>query len=59
MLEYRFEEVDARRDPRLYREVASERALEGWRLVQVLVETPAAMPAAYVLVLERPARAPA
>lgn len=53
--EYEFLPVDVRRDPTAYRAVAAERAAQGWRLVQVLVEVPAAVPAEVVLILERPA----
>lgn len=52
--EYRFEAVDVRQDARKYQRVAADRADDGWRLVQVLVEVPAAVPSEYVLVLERP-----
>ena len=52
--EYMFDEVDARKDVRAYQRQVASRAAEGWRLVQILVELPAAVPGAYVLVLERP-----
>lgn len=38
-----------------YQELVHERAHEGWRLVQVLVEQPAVIVADYVLIFERPA----
>ena len=53
--EYDFVPVDVRRDRTAYRAVAAERARAGWRLVQVHVEVPAAMPTEVILVLERPA----
>lgn len=59
MYEYRFETVDLRGRPTGYQGVVAQRALEGWRLVQILVEIPAAVPSSYVLVLERPAPAAA
>jgi hypothetical protein len=52
--EYDFVPVDVRKDRTAYRAVAAERARAGWRLVQVHVEVPAAVPAEVVLVLERP-----
>jgi poly-beta-hydroxyalkanoate depolymerase len=55
--EYEFVPVDVRRDPTAYRAVAAERARDGWRLVQVHIEVPAAVPAEVTLVLERPAAA--
>ncbi len=36
-----------------YQSLIHERAREGWRLVQVLVEVPAAMPTEYCLIFER------
>jgi Domain of unknown function (DUF4177) len=53
--EYDFLPVDVRRDRTAYRAVVADRARQGWRLVQVLVEVPATMPSEVVLVLERPA----
>lgn len=53
--EYDFVPVDVRRDATAYRAVAAERARDGWRLVQVHIEVPAAIPSEVVLVLERPA----
>ena len=38
-----------------YQGVIAEQARAGWRLVQVLVEEPAAVVTEYVLVFERPA----
>lgn len=38
-----------------YHEVVHERSRQGWRLVQVLVEQPAAIASEYVLIFERPA----
>ena len=52
--EYKFERVDVLRNPQAYQEKIAEHAGEGWRLTQVFVETPAAMPSEYVLILERP-----
>jgi len=37
-----------------YQSVVHELARQGWRLVQVLVEQPAAMVSEYVLIFERP-----
>lgn len=54
MLEYDFVPVDVRRDRTAYRAVVAEKARAGWRLVQVLIEVPAAVPTEVVLVLERP-----
>lgn len=51
--EYKFEAIEIVPDPKRYRNRIVKRAGEGWRLVQILVEPPAAMPSEYVLVLER------
>ena len=40
-----------------YQSEVRRHAAQGWRLVQILVELPAAVPASYILVLERPATA--
>jgi hypothetical protein len=58
MLEYRFVRVAAVHDPRrsataLVEEQVQSLAADGWRLVQVLVEQPAAMANDYVLIMER------
>lgn len=53
--EYTFERVAVRHDTKSYQEVIKSRAAEGWRLVQVLVEVPAAVPQEYIIVLERAA----
>ena len=37
-----------------YRSVIEEYARKGWRLVQVLVQVPAAVPSEYELIFERP-----
>lgn len=50
--EYKFETVEVLPDPKRYRNRIVKRAGEGWRLVQILVETHAT-PNEYVLVLER------
>lgn len=52
--EYRFEVVDIRTDSLAYQSAVVRFAEDGWRLVQILVEVPAAVPSEYVLVLERP-----
>lgn len=44
-------------DPRSYQAVVHQRAKEGWRLVQILVENPAASVSHYVLIFERLAAA--
>jgi hypothetical protein len=36
-----------------YREVIKEHAAQGWRLVQMLVENPAAVPSEYMVIFER------
>jgi hypothetical protein len=51
--EYRFEDVDVRQDSKAYQHTVETLAAEGWRLVQVHVEMPAAVPASVVLILER------
>lgn len=53
--EYRFESVDVRSEPQAYQQAVATFAGEGWRLVQVHVEMPAAVPASVVLILERKA----
>ncbi|ULH16189.1 DUF4177 domain-containing protein [Deinococcus sp. KNUC1210] len=37
-----------------YQEATLQHAREGWRLVQILIETPAAVAAEHVLIFERP-----
>ena len=39
-----------------YQQTIQEQAAQGWRLVQVFVAVPAAIPAEYVLIFERPAQ---
>jgi hypothetical protein len=51
--EYRFEDVDVRQDSKAYQHAVEAFAADGWRLVQVHVEMPAAVPACVVLILER------
>ncbi|MBF6595010.1 MAG: DUF4177 domain-containing protein [Thermaceae bacterium] len=41
-------------DAHTYQAVVEEHAREGWRLVQIFVENPAAIPSEYVVILERP-----
>lgn len=41
-------------DPTGYRETVTRHAEEGWRLVQVFVQVPAAVPSQYELIFERP-----
>ncbi|GGQ94241.1 DUF4177 domain-containing protein [Deinococcus ruber] len=41
-----------------YQEVTAQHAREGWRLVQILIENPAAVAAEYVLIFERPIQQP-
>lgn len=53
MYEYRFERVDGNRDAQAYQLRIVELAAEGWRLVQVLHETPAFASREVVLVVER------
>lgn len=53
--EYKFEAVDIRKAPQAYQDRTRELAADGWRLVQVLVELPAAVPSEFVLILEREA----
>lgn len=38
-----------------YQDVINKYASEGWRFVQLVVDNPAAIPAEYVLIFERPA----
>jgi hypothetical protein len=59
MYEYKFVRVPVKylrdgMDPQTYQTAVEEHARDGWRLVQVLVENPAAIPTEYVLILERP-----
>lgn len=51
---YKFERVRVKSTSGTYKETIHARAIEGWRLVQVLIEQPAAMASEYVLILERP-----
>ena len=37
-----------------YQAAIRQQAEEGWRLVQVMVENPAAVPTEYILIFERP-----
>ena len=37
-----------------YRRVIEDQARRGWRLVQVLIQVPAAVPSEYELIFERP-----
>lgn len=55
MFEYDFVTQPTTWGSRDYQDVVHERARSGWRLVQVLVEQPAAVAGEYVLVFERPA----
>jgi hypothetical protein len=63
MFEYAFVQVTLtfirsnKIDRSSYQSVIEENAKNGWRLVQVLVETPAAMPSEYTLIFERPVAA--
>ena len=59
MFEYTFARVPVtyqggRPSPEDYRATVVEHANAGWRLVQVLVLNPAAVPAEYELIFERP-----
>jgi hypothetical protein len=54
--EYRFEDVDVRQDSKAYQHAVATFAADGWRLVQVHVEMPAAVPASIVVILEREKR---
>lgn len=54
MFEYRFHRVPLGRKHEPYPDAVARAAREGWRLVQILIEVPAAVPSEYVLVLERP-----
>ncbi|MCW3798475.1 hypothetical protein OMW55_11730 [Sphingomonas sp. BN140010] len=47
-----FDNVDVRTDPQAYQAAVASHAANGWRLVQVHVEMPAAIPASVVLILE-------
>lgn len=63
MLEYEFVRHDVawRRgvvDAEAYQSVVHERAANGWRLVQILVENPAASVGQYVMIFERSAGTP-
>lgn len=40
-----------------YQDVIAEHAKQGWRFVQLVVDNPAAVPTAYVLIFERPVSA--
>ncbi|MCW3796910.1 DUF4177 domain-containing protein [Sphingomonas sp. BN140010] len=51
--EYHFDNVDVRTDPQAYQAAIASHAANGWRLVQVHVQMPAAIPALVVLILER------
>lgn len=57
--EYRFIScaVEFRRgepDPDAYRRIIEDQARDGWRLVQIFVPVPAAIPSRYELIFERP-----
>ncbi|WP_425147688.1 DUF4177 domain-containing protein [Deinococcus sp.] len=59
MYEYRFVRVpvmykSVQIDAGGYQEAVRQHAERGWRLVQVLVENPAAIPTEHVLIFERP-----
>jgi hypothetical protein len=51
--EYRFETVPHKHGGHAYQDAIIAAAAEGWRLVQVLVEVPAAIPDAHVVIYER------
>ncbi|MER3482228.1 MAG: DUF4177 domain-containing protein [Meiothermus sp.] len=59
MYEYKFVRVPVKftrsnvLDPATYTEAVTEHAAQGWRLVQILVENPAASVSEYVLIFER------
>ena len=60
MYEYKFVKVAAafsgsRVDAAGYEKTVAEYAADGWRLVQIFVANPAAIPSDYQLILERPA----
>ncbi len=60
VFEYQFVRHEVRRnrsqiDDQCYQQVIAEQASLGWRLVQILVEEPAAVVSTYVLIFERPA----
>ncbi|HAJ38774.1 MAG TPA: DUF4177 domain-containing protein [Chloroflexi bacterium] len=65
MFEYQFLTVAAevgktpKDRPPLYQQTIQEQARRGWRLVQVFVPVPAAVPSEYVLIFERPAQSQA
>lgn len=40
-------------DPSSHQSVIEEHASQGWRLVQILIENPAAIPGEYVIIFER------
>jgi Domain of unknown function (DUF4177) len=40
-------------DPASYQSVIEEHAAQGWRLVQIFIDNPAAIPSEYVIILER------
>jgi Domain of unknown function (DUF4177) len=52
--EYRFDSVPYKYGSTDYQQAIVDAAADGWRLVQVLVEIPASIPGAHVLILERP-----
>lgn len=64
MFEYQFLNVAAEvgkatKDKRpLYQQTIQAQAAHGWRLVQVFVPVPAAVPSEYVLIFERPVQSP-
>jgi Domain of unknown function (DUF4177) len=59
MYEYEFVRVTmkwkwTRLDTPAYEKVVQERAQQGWRLVQVVIEQPMYIPNEYTLIFERP-----
>ena len=60
MYEYNFVRCVIHQTPKLgvetedYRRVINEHAAQGWRLVQILIQVPAAIPKEYELIFERP-----
>ncbi len=40
--------------PEAYRRIIEDQARQGWRLVQIFVPIPAAVPSTYELIFERP-----
>lgn len=61
MFTYEFQRVTANhapgaKTPPAYEAAIHARAAEGWELVQVLVENPAAIPGEYVLIFRRAAQ---